>query len=64
MAKRAEELGAGLRLPSIKEGGILKAVTRVIEEKSFKEGVRKVSESFKNSGGIKEAVEFIESVVQ
>ena len=63
MAKRAEKLGAGLRLSSIKEDDILKAVTRVIEEKNFKQGAKKVSESFKNSGGIKEAVAFIENIV-
>lgn len=62
VAKRAEELGAGLRLPSISEDDILKAVTRAIEEKNFKQGAEKISESFKNSGGIKEAVAFIEDL--
>jgi MGT family glycosyltransferase len=62
VARRAEELGAGFRLPSISEDDIVKAVTRVIEEKNFKRGAEKVSESFKSSGGIKEAVSFIESV--
>lgn len=62
VAKRVEELGAGLRLSSIHEGDILKAVTRVIEEKNFKQGAEKVSESFKNSGGIKAAVAFIENI--
>ena len=62
VAKRAEELGAGIRLPSIKEDDILKTVARVIEEKDFKEGAEKVSESFKQSGGFKEAVAFIESI--
>ncbi len=62
VARRAEELGAGFRLPSISEDDIVKAVTRVIEEKNFKRGAKKVSESFKSSGGIKEAVSFIESV--
>lgn len=62
VARRAEELGAGFRLPSISEDDIVKAVTRVIEEKNFKRGADKVSESFKSSGGIKEAVSFIESV--
>lgn len=62
VAKRAEELRAGLRLSSINENDILKAITRVIEEKNFKQGAEKVSESFKNSGGIKEAVAFIESI--
>lgn len=62
VARRAEELGAGFRLPSISEDDIVKAVTRVIDEKNFKRGAEKVSESFKSSGGIKEAVSFIESV--
>ena len=62
VARRTEELGAGLRLPSISEDDILKAVTRVIGEKRFKQSAEKISESFKNSGGIREAVAFIESV--
>ena len=61
VARRVEELGAGIRLASIDEEDVLKAVTQVIEEKNFKHGADKVSESFKNSGGIKEAVSFIES---
>ncbi|WP_330369092.1 macrolide family glycosyltransferase [Butyrivibrio sp. AC2005] len=62
VARRAEELGAGLRLASIGEDDVLMAVTRVIEEKGFREGAEKISESFKKSGGIKEAVDFIESI--
>ena len=62
VAKRAEELGAGLRLSSISEDDILKDIKRIIEDKSFKEAADKVSESFKSSGGLKEAVAFIESV--
>ncbi len=62
VAKRTEELGAGLRLSSTGEDDILKSVARVIEDKSFKQEAEKVSESFRNSGGIKEAVAFIESV--
>ena len=62
VARRTEELGAGCRLPGISEEDILKTVTRVISEKSFKEGAEKISESFKNSGGIPEAVDFIESI--
>ena len=63
VARRAEELGAGLRLSSTGEDDILKAVSQIMEEKSFKRGAEKVSESFKNSGGIHEAVEFIEGIV-
>ncbi|MBR0522382.1 MAG: glucosyltransferase [Firmicutes bacterium] len=62
VARRTEELGAGLRLSSISKDDILKAVERVLGEESFRQGAEKVSESFKNSGGIAEAVSFIESV--
>ena len=62
VAKRTEELGAGLRLPSIEEKDILTAVTRVIEDKSFGQEADKISESFKQSGGAEEAVRFICSV--
>lgn len=62
VARRTEELGAGLRLPSIKEESILSSVTKIIEDKKYKEGADKVSESFKQAGGIKEAVEFLEAV--
>ncbi len=62
VAKRTEELGAGLRLPSISEGDILNTVQKIIKEKSFKEAAAKISDSFKKSGGIKEAVGFIESI--
>ena len=62
VARRAEELGAGLRLSSIGEADILNAVTRVLEEKRFRQGAEKVSESFRASGGIKEAAAFIESI--
>ena len=63
VARRAEELGAGLRLPSIKENDILGAITRVIEDTHFKDEAKKISESFKNSGGISEAVAFLEEVI-
>ena len=41
VARRAEELGAGLRLPGIGEDDILTAVTRVISEKNFKQSALK-----------------------
>ena len=62
VAKRAEELGAGLRLTSIDGDAVVGAVKKVIEEENFKKAAEKISESFKNSGGIAEAVSFIESV--
>ena len=62
VAKRTAELGAGLKLKSIREQDILKCITKVLEEPGFKAGAQRVSESFKNSGGIDEAVDFIEKI--
>ena len=62
VARRTEELGAGLRLSSTGEAAVLEAVNRVLSEKSFKQGAERVSESFRKSGGVKEAAAFIESV--
>ena len=56
------ELGAGIRLPSTGEEDIRKAVARVISEKCFKQCAEKIAESFRDSGGIKEAAAFIESI--
>ena len=62
VAKRAEELGAGLRLPSIEKTDILKTVARATENRNYKNSADKISDSFKKSGGIKEAVSFIETM--
>ena len=62
VARRTEELGAGLRLSGTGEDDILKAVNRAISEQSFKHGAEKISESFRSSGGISEAAAFIESI--
>ena len=64
VARRVEELKAGLRLPSIKEEDILNSINTVINDKSYKENATKISESFKQAGGIKEAVAFIEQTAK
>ncbi len=62
VARRAEELGAGLRLPSTEQDDILKTVTRVLEDRRFREQAEKISDSFKQAGGIPEAVAFLEAL--
>ena len=62
VAKRTEELGAGVRLKSISEEDVLDALTKVISEPQYKEGAVRVSESFKACGGASEAKEFLEQV--
>ena len=63
VAKRTEELGAGLRLKSMKEEEIRNAVKTVLETPSYYENAERISNSFKACGGLKEAREFLESLV-
>jgi UDP:flavonoid glycosyltransferase YjiC (YdhE family) len=62
VAKRTEELGAGVRLKSISEEDILDALTKVIEEPHYQECAERVSDSFKSCGGAEEAKGFLEQV--
>jgi len=62
VARRTEELGAGMRLRSISEADILDAVTKVLTEPSYKENAVRISESFRACGGAEEALAFLEGV--
>ena len=62
VAKRTEELGAGVRLSSISGKDVLHALTQVIQEPQYREGAARVSESFHSCGGVAEAVAFLEQV--
>ena len=64
VAKRAEELGAGVMLRSISEEDILQALTQVLTVPSYRENAVKISDSFRSCGGAAEAKEFLESLVQ
>ena len=62
VAKRAEELGAGLMLDSISEDDIISTLEKALYDPSYKSGAEKVSESFHNCGGYQEARAFLEEV--
>ena len=62
VARRTEELGAGVKLKSISEEDILDAVTKVLFDPSYRENAVRISESFRASGGAQEAVAFLEGV--
>ena len=64
VARRTEELGAGIRLKSISEEDILHAVQTVLSDPSYKENAVKVSDSFRSCGGAAEARRFLETVQQ
>ena len=60
VARRTEELSAGIRLKSISEEDILDALNQVLNNPKYKVGVARVSESFKKCGGNAEAKAFLE----
>ena len=62
VAKRAEELGAGVRLKSISEEDVLAALTQILTKPSFKENAVKISDSFHSCGGAAEAKAFLEEI--
>lgn len=64
VAKRTEELGAGVRLRSISEEDVLDALKKVIYEPQYKEGADRVAESFKRCGGATEAKAFLEQIAE
>ena len=62
VAGRTEELGAGIRLKSIEGKDIKEALETIMNEPSYKNNAVRISESFRSSGGVKEAAAFLESL--
>ena len=62
VAKRTEELGAGIRLKSIAEADILDALKQVLADPEYKNNAIKVSDSFHACGGASEAKSFLEEI--
>ena len=64
VAKRVEELGAGVRLKSISEEDVLGALRQILEDPGYKANASKISESFRSCGGAQEARKFLEEAAQ
>ncbi len=62
VAKRVEELGAGIRLKSTSETDILQSLETVLHNPLYRENAAKISEGFRACGGADEAVAFLESI--
>ena len=62
VAKRTEELGAGVRLPGISEDEILNTLKTVLDDPSYRESASIISDSFRKCGGAAEARAFLEEV--
>ncbi|MBE6046440.1 MAG: glucosyltransferase [Clostridiales bacterium] len=63
VAKRTEELGAGIMLESISEENILHALTEVLTNQTYKDNAIRISDSFHACGGVAEARVFLEEIV-
>ena len=62
VAKRVEELGAGVRLRSISEEDVLRTLQQIIYESAYKNNAIIISESFRACGGTAEARLFLEEL--
>ena len=62
VAKRTEELGAGIRLKSIAEEDILDALKQLLADPDYKNNAIRVSDSFHACGGASEAKAFLEEI--
>lgn len=63
VARRTEELGAGIRLKSISEDDILQSLKSVLYEQEYKKNAIKISDSFRACGGPTEAGTFLEEII-
>ncbi|MBQ9014558.1 MAG: glucosyltransferase [Firmicutes bacterium] len=63
VAKRVEELGAGMMLESIGEEDILRALREVLTNPSYLENAARISDSFRACGGAAQARAFLEESV-
>ena len=64
VARRTEELGAGIRLKSTSEEDILQALNHVLYDPDCKRNAIRISESFRACGGAAEARAFLEGIAR
>lgn len=65
VAKRVEELGAGIALmDNISANSISEAVNKILLNNSYKENAKKIGQSLKECGGYKKAVQEIHSILK
>ena len=62
VAKRVEELGAGVRLKSTSEEDIIQALQQVLYEPGYRDNAVRISGSFRSCGGAAEARAFLEAI--
>ncbi|SES78472.1 glycosyltransferase [[Clostridium] polysaccharolyticum] len=63
VARRVEQVGAGVFLKENRNDAIRSALERVLDQACYKEAAKKISDGFKKCGGAKAAAEAILKVV-
>ena len=64
VAKRVQELGAGMMLKKTDVKGIKSTFEEVLTKEFYKENAIRISEAFKKCGGAKEARAYLERLVE
>lgn len=62
VARRVEELGAGIRLGAGKKAGLLAAIDEILTHAAYQKAAAQISETFQKSGGAEKACAFLEQV--
>lgn len=62
VAKRVEEMGAGVRLDSTDKDAILDSIRKVLSDEKYQSAAKDISNGFKKCGGAKAAKAFLESL--
>ena len=62
VAKRVEELGAGVKLPSTDKDAIRQTIEEVLGNDNYKSAAKEISKGFKCCGGVKAAREYLEGL--
>lgn len=62
VAKRVEELGAGVKLPSTEKDVIRQTIEEVLGNENYKSAAKDISKGFKCCGGVKAAREYLEGL--
>ena len=64
VARRVEELGAGVQLKNVSVRQLRSAVETVLADEKYKENAGKIAESFRKSGGAVKAADAILKVIE
>jgi UDP:flavonoid glycosyltransferase YjiC (YdhE family) len=62
VARRTQELGAGVMLKSISEADVMQALRAALFEPRYRESAVRISDSFRACGGVQEARAFLERI--